>query len=423
MSARQAIGVLVIAATWAGCTPAGEPASESSGAWVGTVTTAGDVTIVVNESGSVWGGAATLIGEASIGVETGEPHYMFGWVTAITADEDFIFVGERLPPVIRVYDHDGTYVRDIGSQGQGPGEFGWPASIVLAGGNVLVRDDGNNRFVEFSRDGEFIRTWAQWRGGFGSSRTSVVAPDGGVYFPAPVTRDPETGNSIWGYLHWGPEGEMGDPLIPPRFDYDPPILSRGSLRGPPVPLSPSVVTTLAPFGAWIAGVSSHYRFEIRHLDGRVIITEKVADPIPISEEERDWEVRRTTASLRRDLPDWSWNGPPIGDYLPSFSSFTPDFSGRIWVRVRAASTPVADCDPDPQPGEPAVPCWRRNFRYDVFGRDGRYLGPFDPPPELEQASLNFAHILDNQLIATAQDEAGTIMVKRYRLVLPGEESR
>ena len=44
---------------------------DANGAWVGTTTTEGNVTTVVNESGSVWGGTATLVEEASIGVESG----------------------------------------------------------------------------------------------------------------------------------------------------------------------------------------------------------------------------------------------------------------------------------------------------------------------------------------------------------------
>ena len=43
-------------------------ATGTDGTWVGTITTEGNVTTVINEAGSVWGGAATLVEEASIGV-------------------------------------------------------------------------------------------------------------------------------------------------------------------------------------------------------------------------------------------------------------------------------------------------------------------------------------------------------------------
>ena len=108
-----------------------EDAANAEGTWVGTITTEGNVTTVVNESGSVWGGTARLVEEASIGVESGADEYMFGRISSLTADDERIYVLEQSPPVVRVYDLDGTHVMNIGTRGQGPGEFGFPASIVL----------------------------------------------------------------------------------------------------------------------------------------------------------------------------------------------------------------------------------------------------------------------------------------------------
>ncbi len=52
------------------CSPvATETGSDTT--WVGTITTEGNVTPVVNESGSMWGGTATLVEQASIGAEAG----------------------------------------------------------------------------------------------------------------------------------------------------------------------------------------------------------------------------------------------------------------------------------------------------------------------------------------------------------------
>ncbi len=48
-----------------------ESSPDTNDSWVGTVTTEGNVTTVINESGSLWGGTATLVEEASIGVESG----------------------------------------------------------------------------------------------------------------------------------------------------------------------------------------------------------------------------------------------------------------------------------------------------------------------------------------------------------------
>ena len=116
------IALVVLVCLPIGCGGAVEPAG-TDGTWVGTITTEGNVTTVVNESGSVWGGTATLVEEASIGVTAGEQPYMLADIASIVASEERIFLLETNPPVVRVYDMDGRHVRDIGSEGQGPGEF------------------------------------------------------------------------------------------------------------------------------------------------------------------------------------------------------------------------------------------------------------------------------------------------------------
>ena len=94
----------------------------ADGTWVGTITTEGNVTTVVNESGSVWGGAARLVEEASIGVESGSQEYMFGQVVGVFATDQHIYVVDRQLPRVRRYTLDGEFAGDLGRDGQGPGE-------------------------------------------------------------------------------------------------------------------------------------------------------------------------------------------------------------------------------------------------------------------------------------------------------------
>jgi len=55
--------------------------------------------------------------------------------------------------------------------------------------------------------------------------------------------------------------------------------------------------------------------------------------------------------------------------------------------------------------------------FDVFAEaDGRYLGAVDFPSSRPTRLF----ILESGILMTTEDETGTIMVKRYRLVLPGE---
>ena len=61
-------------------------------------------------------------------------------------------------PVLRVYSPDGTWLRDIGREGEGPGEYKRPDSglAILPDGRVAMRDPGNGRIIFYSPDGEYL---------------------------------------------------------------------------------------------------------------------------------------------------------------------------------------------------------------------------------------------------------------------------
>ncbi len=71
-------------------------------------------------------------------------------------------------------------------------------------------------------------------------------------------------------------------------------------------------------------------------------------------------------------------------------------------------------------------CWQDALFFDVIAEDGRYLGSVDVRNEMREQIRRWArtpHLAGDRVTAVAVDDAGTIMVKRYRLVLPGEEGR
>ncbi len=68
-----------------------------------------------------------------------------------------------------------------------------------------------------------------------------------------------------------------------------------------------------------------------------------------------------------------------------------------------------------------VPCWApANYFWDAFRPDGRFLGELEVPESVTHRTPTF--LGDEVFLAVVQDDAGTIMVKRYRLVLPGKRN-
>lgn len=77
-----------------------------------------------------------------IGVMGGDPEYEFTKITDVALLPDgSVAVLELTPPRVRIYSADGSFVRDIGREGQGPGEFQAPFRLTVTdGGHLLVWD-------------------------------------------------------------------------------------------------------------------------------------------------------------------------------------------------------------------------------------------------------------------------------------------
>jgi DNA-binding beta-propeller fold protein YncE len=115
-----------------------------------------------------------------------------------------VYVADGANHRVQVFNPDGTFIRQMGSFGQEPGQFN-TARVVAADaeGSVYVGDDPTGSLTKFGPDGAFV-----WRNSGGSKWTGPTAqlPDGriaslgdsGVY-----TLDPATGKAI---DRWGTSG-------------------------------------------------------------------------------------------------------------------------------------------------------------------------------------------------------------------------
>lgn len=404
--------VLVVATA---CAPRDPGAPASSNAWAGTITTEGDVTTVVNEAGSVWGGQATLVEELSIGVEAGADEYMFGGVADVWATDDRIYVLDSQVPVVRVFDAGGNHVMDIGRRGQGPGEFTEPAGLVVTdAGDILVVETSLQVDV-FAPDGSSKATWNS--GSPFSVYTNemiVLGFDGQIWVPS-IEREPFR----FGRALLDGDGNAGETLFPPELGWEPPCLTY-TRRGNDstycgIPFEPSAASALLLDGAWAVGVSNEYAYEVHNLDGTRLHVQRYWEPVPVTAEEADYAKQRTAQLVRERMgagPDWTWNGPEIPSHKPAFDLLSPDRDGRLWVLRARASHLSTDCSED------EAECWRpEGYWLDAFERDGHFLGGVT----LARRPAGRLFIDGTTIIAAEMDEAGTYVVKKYRLVLPGDD--
>ena len=404
------------------CACTSGPFEPADGPWQGQITTEGNVTTVVNESGSVWGGTARLVEEASIGVDVGAEEYMLGGISAVHATDDRIYVVDAQVPAVRIYDYEGRFIGNLGGAGQGPGEYLDPGALTGApDGRLFLLAEHNSKVHVYEAAGSYVETWPARMVSFWPN---AVGPDGVLWLPGTVQVGPGRDDFRRVIQAHGPEGAYGPRYFLEDVDFEPVTVTYDGREREIVPFAPRLVWAPAGPATFVTGAGDRYRLEYQREGRTVRVVEKHWDPIPISDEYADWARRLTVARYRERWPGWNWNGAEIPAHMPAFSSVYPMASGELWVARRVASQRREECVKDPLAAGAGQaqenPCWVVKWATDVFDAEGRYLGEVEFPPELRLSFFSF-FARDDVVIAAVLDEAGTPMVKRYRLVLPGEE--
>lgn len=392
------------------------------------VDTVADTVVVRTLSGSTWGETARLVPEVSIGVLDGEEHLMFGTpVSLAVAADGRIFVMDRQVLAVRVFAADGSYLRTLGRDGGGPGEFGGPdgGMVWLSDGRLVVRDPGNARLQVFDADLEPSEAWPVIRGGFNTS--NPMYRSAGDTLLTPVLMSTEVDVSEWttGLQRVDPgTGEILDTLEVPDIGYEAPTIearheSEGgtsvSVNG--VPFSPSEHWAYHPGGYFIHGIGDRYRVTLLRPESPLRI-ERAVQPVPVAPGEKAEAERAATRNMRNTDPGWSWDGPGIPDAKPAFTDLYTGRDGRIWVRVPMPGVEGDDPDYDPTDPDAVEDRWSEPIAFDVFEDDGTFLGRVEAPADM---SLYPTPIFDGDRVwAVTRDEFDVPRIVRFRVAREGE---
>lgn len=321
----------------------------------------------------------------------------FGMVRSIVADAGgAIYVADVQANEIRVFGADGAHLRTIGRSGDGPGEFNALYALAWIGDTLAAFDPRNGRIGFLSPAGDWL----------GST----------LYLP--LTADPMTVRFhaasvdeayIIGYLRREDGSRMifnrvtgsgiADTLVPPPltgFGPSPVIVCPhpdGGISFFTTPFAPRHVTTPAPGGVLATAWSADYRVALVTEAGDTVrVIERDYRPYPLMDEE--WEAG--TADYRRfreEMPGVRCEPPGLSrpDAKPAIRHLFFDAEGRLWVERYADD----------------------GFAYDIFDRDGRFLGTVDVPDRDERFP---PYARSGWLYQVETDEFGVQQVASYRVV-------
>jgi len=390
-------------------------------AWTVARDTVGDTIIVRTTAGSVWGDAR-LVEEVRIGRFDGPDEYTFGQVAALATGHDgMLYVLDQQVPALRAYAPDGTYLRDLGRGGEGPGELKQVDAglAVLDDGRVLVRDPGNARITVFGPEGEYETEW-RIRGSSYTSTPLYIDRDENAYVQ--LFEFTDEGPQFW-FVRYSRDGVPGDTIPVPRVDPAPQLIAEhrtedGTNRSSTsVPFWPGRAAVLSRDGEFVFGNTGTYSIDVPRPGGGILRIQRAFEPVPVLPAERDNVRERLIHNMRQTEPGWRWSGPAIPLTKPAFQTFMVDADGRIWTRLYSEAERIPDEEierPEPGTDEPPPLRWREPIRFDVFDTDGSYLGRLDAPNGF--ATYPQPAIEGDRVWAVVRDELDVSYVVGFRIV-------
>ena len=359
-----------------------------------TVTDSAGVRIVESAAPAWSDGEGWRVGDVllSIGALEGDEAYqLFRVRGAARLPDGGVMVVNGGTAEVRIYDAAGRFVRALGGQGEGPGEFRSIFWAQLIPPDTVLAQDLDPRQTMFRLDGELIGTSPVNSPVSSFPNVQARLPDGRA-LEYRTDNDPPgfepghvryTGHAIaWDPRADSAEASVDTLLTAPAGEGFLQVLGGDgqyrAVRNAAVPFGAPQGMRAIGGGRVAMGDGSQYRIEVWAGDeGRLSIRRPV-EPRPVTSAHVEaWlddllarypEDRH--AALRSDYAEIE----PAAT-MPAYSEIQLDAGGNLWVerfRVPGASSPRT---------------------WDVFDRDGRWLGGVDLPEGLDVYEIGTDYVL------------------------------
>lgn len=322
-------------------------------------------------------GAVRLVLQEDYAVgDSSKEEEMIAQLTYFAVDErENLYALDMKGHCVKVFDASGTYVRTIGSQGQGPGELNLPAGIQITPDNeLMIEDVMNRRLSYFKLSGEFVKAVSV------ADKTSLINlfldKEGGAVGRELVL---DEGKMFW-------EIRRYDRDLKPLSTIDK-VEFQNPLQGKKMnPFSFIVIVQFDADGGIYYGKAVDYEIQVYNPEGQLTKRiQKRYDKTKLTPEDKD--------KMLEEIPDMGL-GINVRDMLefpdayPPYESFTLTEQG--WLVVKTY-------DKGPVEGE---------YFLDVFDRDGKYIARFP-------SSANPRLWKNGRLYSIEDTDDGFKVIKRY----------
>lgn len=310
-----------------------------------------------------------------------------------------VYIYESSDGVIKAFDDNGRFLRNIGGEGQGPGEFVQAFFLGFCpDGRLLVTDFQAQRTSFFSPDGDFL-TSSQWADNL--SIPHLILDDAFVVQTFTAGRGFDSKLFLKTYDFQGKElRSWGEFVIPESKRITRSVAGGGTVTmGGRVPQSPgSVFAGDARFRRIYHCLNNAYLIEVYDAEGRLF--RKIDRPyerVPVTAADKEEFLARASRNPNsREL----YESMPWPDVKTVTERMLCDDAGNLWVTTNEVREEGG----------------KKLTAYDVFDEEGRY----DARVWLDAAPQKFAA---GKMYRFKEDEdTGVLVLTRYRVVW-GSSSR
>lgn len=361
--------------------------------WQGEVTEKNGIIIVQNPQEPCYGKLSLEIEEDILIGNEWDPNYQLYQVSGIALDsQSNLYVLDSGNHRIQKFDDEGNYLRTIGREGEGPGEFTRISSVFIDDEDTIYVSD-RRRIQIFSSAGEYQGS-ITFESGINEFFIDV---DGNIV--THIIQNSEEGSRKY-LIKYNRDGKVVQKID--EFSDVQAIRTQDS-SGRAVAFKAyhqyNYWPYLAPVSAYlfIYAYPSEYKMTVMSHTGEVTLrTEKKEPPQAISRAEKNFIIEsiaeRASQMGRkppRDVLEASCQFPP---HRPFFNGLFVDDKGRIYVRRSRSVLDESD-----------------QFAFDIFSQDGYYLHitslPFSPDLVKDD---RFYDIFTSE-------ETGEVKIKRYKI--------
>lgn len=360
--------------------------------WKGVIEEVDGVTMVRNPDEPLYGDIIFVLDEVlNIGNEVDE-NFMFVRITDMdVSGEENIYVLDAGNSRLQIFDAKGNFMKTVGQQGQGPGEFGGiPFGFFLKNNKIYIRE--YRKMNVFDSRGDFIRSYPL---DTYIVEFAVDEEESLIGYADINQRD----SAVRGIIILNSEGKTIK-KIAEYSDLGIKIIVAESMT---YTLSPNHAYTprlnFAPIGenTYIYGYASDYLLKLIDKNGNTLrMFDKQAPQLPITQKEKDYFIDRASKSLERNRIKLSKSKIREMLYFSKhrafFDKIITDDLHRVYIqRIKSVLDTTDDVE------------------FDIFNKDGYYIYrtvlPFSPEV------IRNGCIFDTQ----TDEETGLIKIIKYEV--------